>query len=174
MAIKGSPTKMHGLAAPTQAHRFGGLHRVRLRTEIPRVRERSKGSADCPAGSLIMWVRSHHKGSAKAQKGVSNGVPFLCWPYFAEQYFNKTYICDIWKTCVGLNKDDAGIVTREEIKSKVEELLSNNIIKENALTLQERVINSLQSGNSSNQNFKNFIDWIKEGNNRAHIDETFK
>ncbi|KAL8199407.1 hypothetical protein R6Q57_012975 [Mikania cordata] len=89
-------------------------------------------------------------------------------------YFNKTYICDIWKTGVGLNKDDAGIVTREEIKSKVEELLSNNIIKENASTLQESVMNSLQTGNSSNKNFKNFIDWIKEGNNRAHIDETCK
>ncbi|KAD6795968.1 hypothetical protein E3N88_06864 [Mikania micrantha] len=84
---------------------------------------------------------------------VSNGVRFLCWPYFAEQYFNKTYICDIWKTGIGLNKDDADIVTREEIKIKVEELLNNNKIKENAFILQETVTNSLQEGNSSNKKF---------------------
>ncbi|KAL8234049.1 hypothetical protein R6Q59_020149 [Mikania micrantha] len=153
--LTGSATGRFGAIRARDTHRFRHSQKVRdimssaLRVRLhgrsmqvqldigslSRVRERSKGSADCPAGSLIMWVRSHHKGSAKAQKGI---------------------------------------VTREEIKSKVEELLSNNIIKENALTLQERVINSLQSGNSSNQNFKNFIDWIKEGNNRAHIDETFK
>ncbi|KAD6795971.1 hypothetical protein E3N88_06867 [Mikania micrantha] len=105
-------------------------------------------------------------------EGVSNGVPFLCWPYFAEQFFNKTYICDIWKIGVGLDKDDAGIVTREEIKIKVEELLSNNLIKENALSVQETVMNSLQVGNSSNKNLNNFIDWIKIGNHHVGDDET--
>ncbi|KAL8199408.1 hypothetical protein R6Q57_012976 [Mikania cordata] len=99
-----------------------------------------------------------HCGWNSTMEGVSNGVPFLCWPYFAEQFFNKTYICNIWKTGVGLDKDDAGIVTRVEIKIKVEELLNNNMIKENALILQETVMNSLQAGNSSKKNLNNFID----------------
>ncbi|KAL8234043.1 hypothetical protein R6Q59_020143, partial [Mikania micrantha] len=73
---------------------------------------------------------------------------------------------------VGLDKNDAGIVTREEIKIKVEELLSNNLIKENALSVQETVMNSLQVGNSSNKNLNNFIDWIKKGNHHVGDDET--
>ncbi|KAI7728886.1 hypothetical protein M8C21_005591 [Ambrosia artemisiifolia] len=104
-----------------------------------------------------------HCGWNSTIEGVSNGVPFLCWPYFADQFVNKTYICDIWKTGVGLNKDETGIVTRGEIKSKVEQLL-NNTLKENALNLKEKVADScVRGGNSSNKNLNTFIEWLKEG-----------
>ncbi|KAI3726154.1 hypothetical protein L1987_65951 [Smallanthus sonchifolius] len=116
-------------------------------------------------GKIVSWapqqeVLNHpsvacfmsHCGWNSIMEGVSNGVPFLCWPYFADQFFNTTYIRDIWKTGLGLNKDETGIVTRVEIKSKVEQLLSNKIVKENALDLQEKVMDSLQAGNSSYNN----------------------
>ncbi|KAL8199413.1 hypothetical protein R6Q57_012981 [Mikania cordata] len=115
-----------------------------------------------------------HCGWNSTMEGVSNGVPFLCWPYFADQFFNKTYICDIWKNGVDLNKDDAGIVTREEIKSKVEQLLSNNIVKENALNLQEKVMDRVRPGNSSNKNLMKFVDWVKEGDEHVLLNETCK
>ncbi|XP_076917610.1 UDP-glycosyltransferase 83A1-like [Bidens hawaiensis] len=105
-----------------------------------------------------------HCGWNSTMEGVSNGVPFMCWPYFADQFFNKTYICDVWKTGIGLNKDDVGIVTRGEIKSKVEQLLNNDTIKQNALNLQGKVRECLGAGNSSEKNLNNFIDWVKEGN----------
>ncbi|MFS7948039.1 putative UDP-glucuronosyl/UDP-glucosyltransferase [Helianthus anomalus] len=108
-----------------------------------------------------------HCGWNSTMEGVSNGVPFLCWPYFADQFFNKAYICDIWKTGVGLNKDGTGIVTREEIKSKVEQLLSNNLIKTNASNLKENVMGCVQEGHSSNKNLNKFLDWVKEGNDRS-------
>ncbi|KAI3669959.1 hypothetical protein L6452_41474 [Arctium lappa] len=86
-----------------------------------------------------------------------------------KMFLNKTYICEIWKTGLGLNKDEnSGIVTRGEIKSKVEQLLSNNIVKENALNLQEKV----GAGKSSNKNLGNFIDWLKEGNVNAPEENT--
>ncbi|KAJ0694503.1 putative 7-deoxyloganetin glucosyltransferase [Helianthus annuus] len=113
-----------------------------------------------------------HCGWNSTMEGVSNGVPFLCWPYFADQFFNKTYICDIWKTGVGLNKDGTGIVTREEIKSKVEQLLSNNLIKENASNLKEKVMDCVQAGHSSNKNLNKFLDWVKEGNDHARVNES--
>ncbi|KAM0039843.1 putative 7-deoxyloganetin glucosyltransferase [Helianthus debilis subsp. tardiflorus] len=115
-----------------------------------------------------------HCGWNSTMEGVSNGVPFLCWPYFADQFFNKTYICDIWKTGVGLNKDGTGIVTREEIKSKVEQLLSNNLIKENASNLKEKVMDCVQVGRSSNKNLNKFLDWVKEGNDHARVNESCK
>ncbi|GJZ31189.1 UDP-glycosyltransferase 83A1-like protein [Tanacetum coccineum] len=131
-------------------------------------------------GKIVSWapqqeVLNHpsvacfmsHCGWNSTMEGVSNGVPFLCWPYFADQFLNTTYVCDIWKTGMALNKDDTSIVTRGEIKSKVEQLLNNNIVKQSALQLQEKVVNSVREGNSSNENLLNFIDWIKEGNNNA-------
>lgn len=138
-------------------------------------------------GKIVSWapqqeVLNHpsvacfmsHCGWNSTMEGVSNGIPFLCWPYFADQFFNTTYICEYWKTGVGLNKDDAGIVTREEIKSKVEYLLSNNLVKDNALNLQEKVMDCLRAGNSSNKNLHNFIDWVKEGNDKEHVEYNFK
>ncbi|KAK9054035.1 hypothetical protein SSX86_025111 [Deinandra increscens subsp. villosa] len=137
-------------------------------------------------GKMVSWapqqeVLNHpaiacfmsHCGWNSTMEGVSNGVPFLCWPYFADQFFNKTYICDIWKTGVGLNKDVAGIVTRGEIKSKVEQLLNNNILKENALNLKENVMDCVEVGNSSDKNLNKFIDWVKEGNDKVGASETY-
>ncbi|KAI7728881.1 hypothetical protein M8C21_001975 [Ambrosia artemisiifolia] len=128
-------------------------------------------------GKMVSWapqqeVLNHpsvacfmsHCGWNSTMEGVSNGVPFLCWPYFADQFFNRTYICDIWKIGVGLNKDETGIVTRGEIKSKVEQLLSNAIIRINALNLQEKVTDSVREGNTSNKNLNKFVDWVKDGN----------
>ncbi|GJV25163.1 UDP-glycosyltransferase 83A1-like protein [Tanacetum coccineum] len=123
-------------------------------------------------GKIVSWapqqeVLNHpsvacfmsHCGWNSTMEGVSNGVPFLCWPYFYDQFLDATYICDFWKTGLGLNKDDTGIVTREEIKSKVEQLFRNDKIKQNALNLKERVMGSVKEGNSSSKNLSNFVDW---------------
>lgn len=131
-------------------------------------------------GKIVSWapqqeVLNHpsvacfmsHCGWNSTMEGVSNGVPFLCWPYFYDQFLDATYICDFWKTGLGLNKDDTGIVTREEIKSKVEQLIRNDKIKQNALNLQERVMDSVKEGNSSSKNLSNFVDWVKKGKDKA-------
>ena len=39
-----------------------------------------------------------HCGWNWTMEGVRNGVPFLCWPYFVDQFANRSYICDIWRT----------------------------------------------------------------------------
>ncbi|KAL5739198.1 hypothetical protein ACOSQ2_028378 [Xanthoceras sorbifolium] len=85
-----------------------------------------------------------HCGWNSAMEGVSNGIPFLCWPYFADQFHNKSYICDVWKVGLGLNRDESAIITRDEIKTKVEELLENELYKTNALNLKEKVMNSIK------------------------------
>lgn len=65
-----------------------------------------------------------HCGWNSTIEGVSNGVPFLCWPYFADQFSNESYICDVWKVGLKFNKqEESGIITREEIKNKVDQLL---------------------------------------------------
>ncbi|XP_058184825.1 UDP-glycosyltransferase 83A1-like [Rhododendron vialii] len=126
-------------------------------------------------GRMVGWapqdkVLSHpsvacflsHCGWNSTIEGVSNGIPFLCWPYFGDQFFNQTYICDVWKVGLWFNKDESGIIRHEEIKGKVEQLLADEALKARALRLKEVTAESVQEGGCSSNNFGSFIRWMKE------------
>nr|UHB15538.1 UDP-glycosyltransferase [Paris polyphylla] len=62
-------------------------------------------------GKMVGWAPQHrvlahpsiacfvsHCGWNSTMEGVRNGLRFLCWPYFADQFFNESYICDVWRT----------------------------------------------------------------------------
>uniref|UniRef100_A0A2C9WLM4 EF-hand domain-containing protein n=2 Tax=Manihot esculenta TaxID=3983 RepID=A0A2C9WLM4_MANES len=125
-------------------------------------------------GKIISWapqqkVLSHpaiacfvsHCGWNSAIEGVSNGVPFLCWPYFTDQFVNKSYICDVWKIGLGLDKDEKGIITKEEFKQKVELLLGDKITIKKALELKQFAEDNIREGGQSSTNFSNFIKWVE-------------
>ncbi|KAK6255925.1 UDP-glucuronosyl/UDP-glucosyltransferase - like 10 [Theobroma cacao] len=125
-------------------------------------------------GRMVGWapqrvVLSHpsvacflsHCGWNSTIEGASNGVPFLCWPYFADQFLNESYICDFWKVGLRFKRGERGIITREEIKTKVEQLLGDEKTKGRALALKETVKRSVNEGGSSNRIFKNFTEWMK-------------
>ncbi|KAM0058261.1 putative UDP-glucuronosyl/UDP-glucosyltransferase [Helianthus debilis subsp. tardiflorus] len=103
-----------------------------------------------------------HCGWNSTIEGVTNGLPFLCWPYFADQFHNESYICDIWKTGLQLEKNEEGIITRGEIITKVEELLIGETYTGKPLDIKEKVIRSVKKGGCSHRNLNNFIDWIKD------------
>ncbi|KAM0055433.1 putative UDP-glucuronosyl/UDP-glucosyltransferase [Helianthus debilis subsp. tardiflorus] len=126
-----------------------------------------------PCGKIVSWapqqkVLAHpsvacfmtHCGWNSTLEGVTNGLPFLCWPYFGDQIYNETYICDVWKTGLRLEEDKTGIITREGIKSKVEQLLSDNTFKSKAIDLKEKVVTSAAKGGCSHSNLNKFVDWI--------------
>ncbi|KAK6280006.1 hypothetical protein POUND7_020273 [Theobroma cacao] len=125
-------------------------------------------------GKMVRWapqgaVLAHpsiacfisHCGWNSTIEGVSNGVPFLCWPYFADQFLNESYISDIWKVGLKFNKDERGIITREEIKTKVQQLLGDEKYEVRAVELKEMVTRCANEGGSSNKIFKNFTEWMK-------------
>ncbi|MBA0577855.1 hypothetical protein Golob_025218 [Gossypium lobatum] len=70
-----------------------------------------------------------HGGSNSTIEGVSNGVPFLCWPYFSDQFLNESYIYDIWKVGLKLERDERGTIRKEEIRTKVEQLVGDENFK---------------------------------------------
>ncbi|KAK6129167.1 hypothetical protein DH2020_037099 [Rehmannia glutinosa] len=125
-------------------------------------------------GRMVSWapqqqVLSHpsvacfvsHCGWNSAIEGVSNGVPILCWPYFADHFFNQSYICDKWKVGLGFSKDENGIIRRGEIKDKLENLLTDKSYKERALDLQAKTMDSVRGGRSR-ENFNKLVEWIKD------------
>ena len=103
-----------------------------------------------------------HCGWNSTMEGLSNGVPFLCWPYFGDQLYNKTHICDELKVGLGIDKDQNGIVSHKELKLKVEQLLSDENIKSRSLELKKKVMNNMVEGGRSLENLNKFVKWLKE------------
>ncbi|KAF8378799.1 hypothetical protein HHK36_030148 [Tetracentron sinense] len=125
-------------------------------------------------GRMICWapqkeVLAHpsvacfltHCGWNSTMEGLSMGVPFLCWPYFADQLLNKSYICDIWKVGLGFDPDENGIISKEEINKKVKQLVGDEGIRARALKLKETAMNSVSEGGSSLKNFEDFVEAMK-------------
>ncbi|KAM3751296.1 hypothetical protein ACB098_04G098000 [Castanea mollissima] len=102
-----------------------------------------------------------HCGWNSTLEGISMGVPSLCWPYLTDQFQNKSYICDFWKVGLGLNPDENGIITRQEINTKIKTLIIDDGIKTNALKLKQMAKKSVTEGGSSFKNFESFIEQIK-------------
>ncbi|KAH9687180.1 UDP-glycosyltransferase 83A1 [Citrus sinensis] len=112
-------------------------------------------------GQMISWAPQHHCGWNSTMEDVSNGIPFLCWPYSADQFLNERYICDFWKVGLKFDRDESGIITREEIKNKVDQVLGDQYFKARALELKEKVMSSVREGGSSYKTFQNFLQWVK-------------
>jgi len=102
-----------------------------------------------------------HCGWNSTLEGICAGVPFLCWPCATDQFLNKSYICDVWKIGIGLEKDESGTVSREEIKKKVDEVVADDDIKARSLKLKDMTINNIQEGGQSSKNLSFFMDWAK-------------
>ncbi|KAL5582180.1 hypothetical protein UlMin_014622 [Ulmus minor] len=125
-------------------------------------------------GKIVSWapqqkVLSHpsvacfvsHCGWNSTIEGLSNGLPFLCWPYFADQFLNKRYICETWKVGMGFDSNENGIVSREELKKKVDQLLGDGDTRRRCLEMKEMVKTNIAEDGQSSRNFEDFIKWLK-------------
>ncbi|KAK7340626.1 hypothetical protein VNO77_21335 [Canavalia gladiata] len=102
-----------------------------------------------------------HCGWNSTLEGVCSGVPFLCWPFSTDQFLDTSYICDVWKIGLGFEKDENGLISRGEIKKKVEQLLGDGDIKARSLKLKEMTMNNIDEGGQSSKNLNVFINWAK-------------
>nr|XP_010923602.3 UDP-glycosyltransferase 83A1-like [Elaeis guineensis] len=134
-------------------------------------RDRVRGQGKLVGWSPQQQVLAHpsiacffsHCGWNSTLEGVKNGVPFLCWPYFGDQFLNRSYICDVWKTGLSIDPDDKGFVPREQIKEKVDQIFLNEEMKARAPLMWKDIANRCtKEGGSSYKNFKSFVDSMKE------------
>ncbi|CAL9749514.1 unnamed protein product [Musa acuminata subsp. burmannicoides] len=102
-----------------------------------------------------------HCGWNSTMEAISNGVPLLCWPSFGDQFVNQTYVCDDWKTGLKMVADESGIITREEISCKLQELLGDVEVKNRAMALKEAALRSATNGGFSFQNLTHFVAAMK-------------
>ncbi|XLU35575.1 hypothetical protein S245_071641 [Arachis hypogaea] len=126
-------------------------------------------------GKMVRWVPqqkvlSHpaiacfvsHCGWNSTIEALSNGVPFLCWPYFLDQFHNKLYICDDLKVGLGFEGDENGLISHGEIKLKVEQLLGDENIKSRSLELKEKLKSNNEEGGASRENLRKFVTCLKK------------
>nr|UXB92739.1 glycosyltransferase [Helleborus thibetanus] len=102
-----------------------------------------------------------HCGWNSTIEGISMGTPLLCWPYFADQFHNENHICDVLKVGLRFNEDETGIITRSEIKAKVQELLDNEGIRSRVSDLRDMAERSVSERGLSSRNIQAFINLIK-------------
>ncbi|KAM0848032.1 hypothetical protein ACQ4PT_054637 [Festuca glaucescens] len=125
-------------------------------------------------GLVVVWapqqrVLSHpsvacfvsHCGWNSTMEGLRHGVPFLCWPYFADQFCNQSYVCNVWGTGVKLLADERGVVTKEEIKNKVAQLLSDDKIKARVAMWKDAACASIAEGGSSHVNLLKLVNLLR-------------
>ncbi|KAF8005722.1 hypothetical protein BT93_K0109 [Corymbia citriodora subsp. variegata] len=95
-----------------------------------------------------------HCGWNSTMEGLSNGVPLLCRPYFADQFLNRSFICDVWKVGLGVDGDKNGLITRNEVREKVLAVLGSDEIRANCLRVKEMARKSISEGGSSVKNLR--------------------
>lgn len=98
-----------------------------------------------------------HCGWNSMMEGARHGVPFLCWPRFGDQFCNRSYACDVWRSGAELRADERGVVAKEEVRDKLERLLGNEGIRTRALLLKSAARASVAGGGSSHQNLLRFV-----------------
>ncbi|KAL4196271.1 hypothetical protein AMTRI_Chr04g182400 [Amborella trichopoda] len=60
-----------------------------------------------------------HAGWNSTLESICNGVPMICWPFFAEQPMNCRYACSKW----GIGMEISSGLKREEVEGLVRELM---------------------------------------------------
>ncbi|MQL72686.1 hypothetical protein Taro_005032 [Colocasia esculenta] len=95
-----------------------------------------------------------HGGWNSMLESIRNGVPMLCWPFFAEQPTNCRYACKEW----GIAMEIEGDVQRGHVEGLVRELMGGpkgNEMRRSTIKWKERAEEAAKCNGSSHRNMEN-------------------
>ncbi|WVZ56873.1 hypothetical protein U9M48_007344 [Paspalum notatum var. saurae] len=101
-----------------------------------------------------------HCGWNSTLEAITEGVPMLCWPLYAEQLMNKVFITEGMRVGVEMEGYRAGIVKAEEVEAKVKMVMESDKgreIRGRAAALKKEAVAALQDGGSSQTSFARFL-----------------
>ncbi|OMO68456.1 UDP-glucuronosyl/UDP-glucosyltransferase [Corchorus capsularis] len=123
-------------------------------------------------GHLVKWapqqqVLAHpatggfwtHCGWNSTLESLSEGVPMICQPFFADQGTDATLITDVWKVGVRL----ADKIERGEIEKTIKRLMveeQGQEMRGRIMLLKEKISLCLQPGGSSYKSLDNLVTYI--------------
>lgn len=101
-----------------------------------------------------------HCGWNSTMESIYNGVPMICWPFFAEQQTNCRFACTTW----GMGMEVEHDVKREEIACLVKEAMEGEKGKEmrrKGLEWKKKAMGACEVGGSSYNDFKRLMkEWL--------------
>lgn len=100
-----------------------------------------------------------HCGWNSILESLCNGVPMLCWPFFADQYLNCKYACDEW----GIGMEIKSDVERDEVRVLVRELMDGErgkMLRKKAVEWREKAGAAVCGGGSSCLNLDRLVNEV--------------
>ncbi|CAK9162633.1 unnamed protein product, partial [Ilex paraguariensis] len=91
------------------------------------------------------------------QESICEGVPMICWPFFADQQTNCRYSCTEWGIGMEINHD----VNREEVEELVRQMMEGEKgqkMRVKARDWKKKAEEATTIGGSSYNNFDKFIE----------------
>jgi hypothetical protein len=99
-----------------------------------------------------------HAGWNSTLEAVVEGVPVVCWPFFADQHINSRFVGAVWRN--GLDMKDA--CERAAVERTVREAMESDEIKRAAQALAQQVKRDVAAGGSSATELQRLVGFIRE------------
>ncbi|XP_021751642.1 UDP-glycosyltransferase 76C2-like [Chenopodium quinoa] len=126
----------------------------------------------CQRGNIVNWAPQQqflahpavggfltHCGWNSIMESISEGVPMLCLPFFADQDINTRHVCDNWRIGMELDKG----IQRGEIAKAVRKLMveeDGQAMRSRVRALKEKATLSVIKGGSSYKSLENLTNYL--------------
>ncbi|OAY78155.1 7-deoxyloganetic acid glucosyltransferase [Ananas comosus] len=101
-----------------------------------------------------------HSGWNSTLESMVEGVPMICWPFFADQQINSRFVSEVWR--IGLDMKDT--CERSTVERMVREAMEGDAadeLRRSAKATAEAVRKSVEEGGSSFAAFQRLVQHIK-------------